>query len=351
MGRRLLSALREDKIEVVAFADNNPALWHSQIAGISVLPPEKAAQEFGDRATFLIALWHPCSVSATRSALQQLRHLGCADIAFFPELLIRYKRRLLPLLFWSDPSVLASHSREILQVFDLLRDEASRRAFLQAVRLRLLGDFEGLDEPGTTAQYFPRELYRVSSDEFFVDCGAFDGDTVRDFLEESGGRFRKIVAFEADPTMAVRLKASIKKLGMADRIDIQEKAVGAANGTVSFAPNGTVGGSICQSGGIALPCVALDSTLAGQPVSLVKMDIEGAESDALHGAAETIRSSRPVLCICVYHRPNDLWTIPLQIHQCMPDAGLYFRSHRADGWDLVCYAIPPERKSLPSHRN
>jgi hypothetical protein len=73
------------------------------------------------------------------------------------------------------------------------------------------------------------------------------------------------------------------------------------------------------------------------------MDIEGAEMGAIEGAQDLIRRSQPLLAICVYHTPTDLWQIPLKIHQLAPQHSLFLRPHVADGWDLVCYAVPPER--------
>ena len=75
------------------------------------------------------------------------------------------------------------------------------------------------------------------------------------------------------------------------------------------------------------------------------MDIEGSERDAVAGAASMIRHARPLLAICAYHMQSDLWVIPNLIHSIVPDYRLFLRPHRADGWDLVCYGVPPERRT------
>jgi len=86
------------------------------------------------------------------------------------------------------------------------------------------------------------------------------------------------------------------------------------------------------------------------PVSFIKMDIEGSELDTLAGARELIRKNAPILAICAYHKQSDLWNIPLFIHDLSPDYGFHLRPHDLEGWDVVCYAIPPDRRSRP-HRS
>jgi hypothetical protein len=73
------------------------------------------------------------------------------------------------------------------------------------------------------------------------------------------------------------------------------------------------------------------------------MDIEGSEMDALLGAANLMRQHKPLAAICSYHRLEDLWQIPLRIREYMPEARLFLRLYNVDGWDLVCYAVPPDR--------
>jgi hypothetical protein len=73
------------------------------------------------------------------------------------------------------------------------------------------------------------------------------------------------------------------------------------------------------------------------------MDIEGAEIDALNGASEAIKRFRPILAICVYHKPDHLWKVPLLISTYSDDYSLFLRPHDEEGWELVLYAVPPER--------
>jgi len=73
------------------------------------------------------------------------------------------------------------------------------------------------------------------------------------------------------------------------------------------------------------------------------MDIEGAEFDALRGARKVIERDRPLLAICVYHTQDDIWRIPLLIHEMVPGHHLFLRAYEGDGFQTVVYAIPPWR--------
>ena len=93
-----------------------------------------------------------------------------------------------------------------------------------------------------------------------------------------------------------------------------------------------------------IQCVSLDEALPGFAPSLIKMDIEGAEMDALQGARTLIARHCPGLAISVYHRPEHLWQIPLWVNHAMPGAyRLSLRSHAYNDFELVLYAIPNPR--------
>ena len=92
--------------------------------------------------------------------------------------------------------------------------------------------------------------------------------------------------------------------------------------------------------------VSLDDALSGFRPTLIKMDIEGAEYDALLGARETIHRYRPGLAVCVYHQPQHLWQIPLLIQSWSLGYRFWLRPHAHNGFDLVLYAQAADRMNL-----
>jgi FkbM family methyltransferase len=340
LGRLVLQGLSGTDLEPVAFADNNPGAWGTIIDGLPVFSPRDAANKHSLDAAFVVAVWHPSRSPLMSSLLDQLRILGCRAVAF-PLLFWRHSGTFLPYFFWDLPENLLQQSREIAAAFELLHDDSSRQCFATQLQLRLWADFDCIGTPFPGDQYFPG-LFSLTADECFVDCGSYTGDTIQCFISQTDNCFRKVIAFEADPAVVPGLRTFVRSIG--HRAVLHNAAVGTHNGVTRFAGDGVGGGCITTASGTEVACIRLDDALARERVSLIKMDIEGAELEALEGAHGVIWRDRPVLAICGYHKPDHLWRVLVSLKSLAPDSALFLRSHCADGLDTVCYAVPPERQ-------
>jgi FkbM family methyltransferase len=344
-GRAVLAVLRKDGIEPLAFADNNPALQGMTIDGVQVLSRQQAAEIHGSSATFVVTIWNTNhSFVQTR---RELISLDCKNVISAVTLRWKYAQALLP-FFWLDiPSKTIEHATSIKLAFSLWNDEFSRREYLAQLKYRLLGEFDSLSEPVRQESYFPDDLFDLLPDENFVDCGAFDGITIQQFLKRQEEYLGKAAAYEPDPNNFEALKSYISGLekDTKERISPLPYAVGAKHGIVHFDATGTMGSAINSSGKLEVECVTLDENLGRLQIrpTYIKMDIEGAELDALLGASHVIQAEMPILAICLYHRYDDLWRIPLFIHSLVEDYRLFLRPHEIEGWQLVCYAVPLSR--------
>jgi len=79
--------------------------------------------------------------------------------------------------------------------------------------------------------------------------------------------------------------------------------------------------------------------VSDEPVTYIKMDIEGAELNALKGAANTIKKNKPRLAICVYHKPEDILEIPVFLSELVPSYQFYLRHHSQYYIETVLYAV------------
>jgi len=182
--------------------------------------------------------------------------------------------------------------------------------------------------------YFAPDLITFGDDEVFLDCGAYDGDTIASFRKRSNGQ---VIAVEPDPDNFEKLKENYPD------VIAYKCAVGARHEQLTFkAGDGPVS---CFGGDSVVECVTIDELLDGHRVTFIKMDIEGAELDALIGARETIINQLPVLAICLYHKPDDIWEIPKYIRSLSDQYNLYLRRYAEGCWEEVCYAIPKRLKS------
>ncbi len=344
LGRKALRGARNAGTEPLAFCDNNPRLWNTVIEGVPVLSPQDASRQFGHRAVFIVTIWTALGGAGYAPFHRQLESLGCERVISWCPFFWKFAAELLPEYAVGAPTRIRAAAGDVRRVFHLLADADSRREFLVQLRWRLLLDFGGTDA-GSGEDYFPRDLFQLRSDEVFVDCGAYDGDTVQSFLGATGFSFGRIVAMEPDPATFAALKARLALLPepVHDRIEALQLAVGARRQRIRFARTGLAASAATGADGQDANCAPLDEVLRNCAPTLIKMDIEGAELDALTGARSVVATHRPILAACLYHRDDHLWRIPLLIESLCPGYKLFVRPTREGFWHLVCYAVSPER--------
>ena len=342
MGQRALAALYSMGLHPLSFADNNPVLWGKSVDGIPILSPEDAAELFGEDAVFFIAIrnenhWY-------RETFDQLWRLGCAHISSSEPIAWRFPDKFPPFLLYDLPHNLYAHAEEVARAARLWADEDSIAEYVAQIQLRAFGDPSGLSAPEVEESYILPGVFQLGPEDVFLDCGAYDGDTIRNLIDNQI-QFDKIEAVEADSHSFARLADFVSTLEpeFANRIRLHQCAVGARRGTVRFDDTGGVDSKVSDEGRILIDMVPIDVMFASKRVSMIKMDIEGGEYDALIGAQQVIQRDRPILAICVYHSQQDIWRLPLLIRTLCPEHRMYLKAYRGDGIQTVVYAVPPER--------
>lgn len=342
MGRRSLDALRSIGVHPLAVCDNNPDLWGMRLGNAQVLSPAKAAERFGEDALFFVAVRN--ELHSYRATVKQLTELGCRYVSSADPLTWRFPEMFLPYLLYDLPHKVYEQSEQVLLAAELWEDEASRAEYIAQVRLRTLGDPSGLSNPVLRESYVLDGVFELQPEDVFVDCGAFDGDTLRSVIAQQP-RFGKVEAVEADSLSFARLAGYVACLApeLRSRVRLHNCAVGAQRGKVRFEDSGTVDAKICDTGQTVVDLVPLDAMFGSKHVSMIKMDIEGGEFNALLGARKVIQRDRPILAVCVYHLQHDLWRLPLLMRRMVPSYRMYLKAYRGDGIQTVVYAVPPER--------
>lgn len=227
---------------------------------------------------------------------------------------------------------------------DILADEESCRLLARLIQEWVTNEYVygQTDDLFTEPQYFPEGIIVNDPDEVYVDCGAYTGDNITDFINYSKGNFRKYYAFELSTKNYLELQRNVfvNRAEYADRFVLENKGVSDSTGVIKYEEldesskmeaGGTVDGKV----------VALDDYFKREEkVTFIKMDIEGAEMQALQGAARTISGSLPKLAICIYHKPQDLWEIPQFIKRNWSQYDIFIRHHTDLLNETVCYAVP-----------
>ncbi len=344
LGRKAMDLFREIGVEPLALCDSNSSLWGTTVAGTTVLSPSEAAARFGSSAVFFVTIWN--DFHWFRATLAKLSAQGCTSVSSYAPIFWRFGDRFLHLLLLNEPAHrLYQELDRVLEAESLWTEEESLYIYRSNIIWRAFGDPSQLPYPAPQNTYFPPDLFKLISKEAFVDIGAFDGDTIRLILNLAGTDFDRIHAIEADSVSASKLDTYVSSLPetTAKKIRQLNCAVSAERCVIRFSASGNATSKI-EDDGVDVQCFPLDELFQDEPVTFIKMDIEGAEYDALVGAAKTIEQNLPVLAICVYHTQRDIWRIPLLIRSRYPTYQLYLRTYDGDGFQTVLYAVPPGRQ-------
>jgi len=341
-GIALLLALKRAGITPLCFADGAPEKWGTVCMGLEVVPPQELTQRFGDNILVFVCI-NTDGQSYCRSfdeALRQgghsgvhrrLHECGCSHAVDYIAL-----RRCFALFRGDNTGNLPScpdvdcileHREQIGQIYERLADEQSREIYANILTFRLFGEGPEIQTLPQEEKYFPRELFSLSPEEAFVDCGAFDGQTLRDLLALTGGSIGAYYATEPDPANFERLEQFADQLPEELRAKATLSPCAAwsdSNGTTLYALRGP-GSYAAPYGGMQVQTVTIDKLLDGQRATAIKMNIEGSELAALKGAEETMLRWHPKLMIAGYHKTWDFWAVP----EVMLEAGyrVYLRSY------------------------
>ena len=347
----LCGGLRAAGLEPLAFSDNRRDLWGTEVDGLAVYSPEDAAHAFGSSAAFVVTIWGAGSTHRLAHSKQQLQELGCDTVLPPAWLYWHYPQQLLPFYALDLPSQLLEDASSIRQCFELWSDEASQREFVRQIYWRLNGDPECLAHPDPGEQYLVADVAKERTEEVVLDCGAYDGDTLRAWLAVRGPTFRTYFAMEPDPLSRERLKDSLDALdpATAARVRVLPYSVSNYTGTTTFSASGSLSSAIGDESGITVQCIRLDDLepeFEGEVPTFLKMDVEGAELDALAGGRSWLQRTHPMFAIATYHRQDHLWRVPLAVNDIWTEYDFYLRPHNEEGWDLILYAVPPNRSLI-----
>lgn len=339
LGRQARREIGRLGYELLAFVDNNQGLWGTEVDGLPVLSPAQASA--GGRSKD--ALW-VITVYTNADVIEQCRSLGvqavtCAELSWV------YPEQSLACLTFGQPAELLESEADIRRAASLWHDKASVSEYQAQVTWRLSLAYAALGASCSPREiYFPEDLVRPIDNEVFVDCGAFSGDTIADFIAKRAGHFAEIIAVEPDGMNSAALRDRVKEWernGIGPVV-VEQVAAGSSRATLPFQTTGTAGSAV-GSGTEMVQVVPLDEILQGRLPTYIKFDVEGAEKDALLGGATTIRENMPVLAVCLYHKPQDLWELPLLIQSIQPGYRMFLRRYSDECWETVCYAVPPQR--------
>lgn len=190
-------------------------------------------------------------------------------------------------------------------------------------------------------QYFDvPEMQPEEDGEYFVDAGCFDGWTSIQCLNWSDGKLKMVYAFEPDKNNYAVCDERLREV-MGSRYELYECATWDREAILSFdhVENAGYASSVSEKGGILVKADSIDDKLQGRKATFIKMDVEGSELNALQGAKKTILKYRPKLAISLYHKKEDIVTIPIFLEKLGLDYRYCLRHYQTRECETVLYAF------------
>ncbi|MCH5315093.1 MAG: FkbM family methyltransferase [Eubacterium sp.] len=220
-------------------------------------------------------------------------------------------------------------------VYNHLADDESRKTYLDVINFKISGKVEYLLDGFYEKSRVYGELLCLCDDEVIVDLGAYDGDTIREFTGFTNGKYKHIYALEPDPRNFKKLERNTAEM---KRLSIYNMGAWDKCDTLIFDTQSSRNSKL-SSKGVPVKVADIDS-LIDDEITMIKMDIEGAELHAIEGCKNTIVSKKPKLYICAYHRNEDLFAIPMKILSLRDDYKIYFRhSKYIPAWESNFYMV------------
>ncbi|MGM9637172.1 MAG: FkbM family methyltransferase [Eubacteriales bacterium] len=323
---KILGVLESRGIPVADFFASDGFVRGHLFHGKRVLSLSEAREKYGDFIILLAFGSHLPDVLANFDRLDREFEFYAPDVPIAGDELF-------------DGSYYNAHKNELEEVRELLADDESKRVFDHVVDYRLSGSIRPLRDSFSDESSIWKEILRPERYRFCADLGAYTGDSIKTLLSHAS-HVEGIEAWEPDLRSYKKLCAYLESEGL---VFVHPHHAGAWNAdtTLTFSSEGNRNSSVYGvKRSVETEMLRVDSVYADRELDFLKMDVEGAEREAIEGAEQTIRRCRPDLQISLYHRSGDLFELPLTVHRLCPDYRLYLRRPEyVPAWDLCLYAI------------
>ena len=314
---KIIAELNKRNITIAGIFASDGFVRTRSFSGFPVLSYQDAKDKFGNMIVLL------CFGSHLPDVIENIKRIASEQELYAPDLPIAGEG-------------LFEYSPELEDIKEILADDKSREVLEEVVAYKLDGKIDHLLKCETDDNE-NWGILGLNSNEVYLDLGAYNGDTVRQFLGLTGMKYKEIIAVEPEARNFRKLSENTADL---KNIKLVNKAIGHVQTEVMFTKSTGRGGAVGKGKQYSVEMDTVDNILLGKPVSYIKMDLEGYEQQALLGAEETIKRYKPKMLISAYHRNNDLWIIPKLVLKYNPEYKVYLRkSPCLPAWEVNYYFI------------
>lgn len=228
------------------------------------------------------------------------------------------------------------NAAKLRRVYDSLEDDYSRKVYANIINFKISGNIDYLSSVTTPKADIYRNIIKPNMNETYVDLGAYNGDTIRELMEFTHGKYSGIYALEPDRKNFKKLSKFVD--GMS-HVFAYNAAAWCVDTELPFSAKAGRQSSISASSDTMIQARSVDNILSRRSATIIKMDVEGFEREAIWGAANTIARYSPKLMVSLYHRNEDIFELPLLVKMINPDYKLYIRHQLyIPAWETNLYA-------------
>lgn len=323
---KIISVLKEYGVSVAAiFASDEFVRGHSFL-GYKVKKYSEICEEF-DEFNVVLAF-----ASHIENVIENIKKINKEHKVFAPDVPVAGSGIFTRNYFEENKEKFES-------VYDHLADNESKRVYENIINFKISGKIDYLLNSTTDDKAsIYRDILQLDSSEIIVDMGAYDGDTIQEFTDYTNGRYKHIYALEPDEK---NFKKLTKNTAGMDNITLFNMGAWNKKDTLIFAKKAGRNSKLSAEG-TPVRVTDIDS-LIHDKITLLKMDIEGAELKAIEGCKSIITKYKPKLYICAYHRNEDMFALPLKIMEYNENYKIYFRHSRyIPAWESNFYCVDKE---------
>jgi FkbM family methyltransferase len=328
------------KTKKTFFIDETLNQSQSSANGIKVLHPDQAYKKYKNKIAITFGIFRKeINFHFKKKCLEKKYRW---KITHFNKLL---KKQRSNYYFWGYNKNPKKFNQGIKRVRKLLQDKHSIHVLRQHLQLRC----NKIQKVDASKMWEIPKLYNYkNARNTFVDIGAYNGDSLQEFLN-SGLSADKIIAFEPDIINFKRLKKYVKKIPkeVIKTKSLVNEAVYSYNGKIQFKHEGNQSSSVVIGSSSFLPsvkCRTLEFLMKEKNNIIIKIDAEGTEWEIIASTHRLIQLKKPILAISMYHKTNDIIDIPILLENHVSKYNFFLRSHSPSGADLYLYCIPKTKQ-------
>jgi FkbM family methyltransferase len=332
-GIKVLKELEDYQVEVIAFFDMRADLLKN-IKDIPVFKPDYNIVTNTEKADTPVILTVKPFKPVNDEIIKTLIENGYKNIIKATDMFDFYS------FTEKDISEFDRIKSSIIECAQLLEDEESYKIYKGFITSHATKQYDTFSAPTQNTKYFDSDFCENKGFQRYIDCGAFDGDSLRD-LNRLKGKVEKVALFESDMGTFQEL---LKMISADSQMYAEEMSLypcGVWSDTVKLRANNgmELNSHISDDGDDIIQCVAIDQVLKGFEPTFLKIDVEGAEYQALTGARKTITENKPDMVISLYHDLRDIWELPLFVNSWDLGYKFYIRAYGKGGNATMLYAF------------